>query len=233
MTPTDPIGDDVTLYRGDCLAVLPKLEPAYMGVVTDPPFGIAYSSGHGGESWGDGSVAGDGDTSARDRMLEWAVGCELPILCFGSWRVARPAGTRALLVWDTLGALGMGDLRLPWKPSHQEIYALGNANRFTGERGTDVIQHPPVQSMAKNGRVHPMEKPVGLLRKLIRKIDADVIVDPFMGSGSTGVAAIREGKRFIGIELDPAHYATALRRLTYATGAGPGQLFAALEGAAS
>lgn len=58
----------------------------------------------------------------------------------------------------------------------------------------------------------------------------DVILDPCMGSGSTGLAAMKEGRPFIGIELDPAHYSTARRRLVTATGAGPGQLLSILDG---
>lgn len=56
----------------------------------------------------------------------------------------------------------------------------------------------------------------------------ETILDPFMGSGTTIAAAIREGRKAIGIELDQTHYATALRRLTHATGTGPGQLFAGI-----
>lgn len=118
-----------------------------------------------------------------------------------------------VLIWDTLGALGMGDLRLPWKPSHQEIYVLGDSEGFVGERGSDVIRHPPVQSMAKNGRVHPFEKPVGLIEKLIAKVRASTIVDPFMGSGSAGVASVISGRSFIGCEIDPKHFATSVRRI--------------------
>ena len=211
MTPTWQTSDgSVRLFLGDCLDVLPTLD-GVDAVVTDPPFGIDYSSGHGSESWGDGAIEGDGNTVARDQAL-WLL-ANIPTLCFGSWRSDRPAGTRMVLVWDTLGALGMGDLRLPWKPAHQELYVLGDPNGFVGERGSDVIRHPPVQSMAKNGRVHPFEKPVGLIEILLERMSGRNVCDPFMGSGTTGVACVRTGRRFIGIEKEPKYFEIAVRRI--------------------
>ena len=56
----------------------------------------------------------------------------------------------------------------------------------------------------KNGRVHPNEKPVPLLRRLIKKCPEGTILDPFMGSGAIGEAALLEGRRFVGIEIEPA-----------------------------
>jgi len=201
----------IQLYCADCLDVLPHLS-GVDAVITDPPYGIDYSSGHGSTLWGDGKILGDESTAARDAALE-LIGDSVPILCFGTWKEARPAKTRMVLVWDTLGALGMGDLRLPWKPAHQEIYVLGNPLGFSGERTSDVISCPPVQSMAANGRVHPFEKPIPLLQRLMGKVKGATVLDPFMGSGTAGVACIRTGRRFIGIEKDPTHFATARDRI--------------------
>lgn len=213
MKPTWQTRDgSVQLWLGDCLDVLPTVWKSASAVITDPPFGIDYSSGHGSESWGDGSIEGDSSTVARDKAL-WLTR-PLPTLCFGSWRAERPRGCRMVLVWDTLGALGMGDLRLPWKPAHQEIYVLGDPVGFTGERGSDVIRHPPVQSMAKNGRVHPFEKPVGLIEHLLERLRGDTILDPFMGSGTTGVACVRTGRKFIGIEKEPRYFEIAVKRIS-------------------
>jgi hypothetical protein len=78
---------------------------------------------------------------------------------------------------------------------------------------------------------HPCEKPVALMCDLIRCVTdpGDLILDPFMGSGTTGLACLQTGRKFIGIELDPGHYATALRRLQHAAGKAPDQLFTVLE----
>lgn len=200
----------VTLYHGDCLQVLPTLS-GVDAVVTDPPYGIGYSSGHGSSEWGDGAIEGDGDTSVRDRTLEMCGG--VSAIVFGSWKRQSPNGTRAMLIWDTLGALGMGDLRLPWKPAHQQIYILGNPLGFCGDRGTDVLRFPPVQSMAQNGRVHPFQKPVDLLVELLQHVRGRTVLDPFMGSGTTGVAAVLLGRKFIGIEIDEGYCVIAKRRI--------------------
>lgn len=176
-------------------------------LVTDPPYGIDYETGHAVTL--PASIAGDEDTTERDTMLEaWG---DRPALVFGTWRIPRPAATRMVLVWDTKGALGMGDLAIPWKPSHQEVYVLGSG--FAGKRTTDVLTFAPVQSMAANGRVHPHQKPTDLLGELLGKCPPGEIADPFMGSGSTLVAAKARGRKCIGIEVDERYCETAAKRL--------------------
>lgn len=202
--------DRCTLYCGDARSIVPKLWKPDV-VLADPPYGINYSSGHGSEEWGDGAIEGDEDTSVRDSVLMMLTG--VPAFVFGTWKRPAPIGTRAVLVWDTLGALGMGDLRIPWKPAHQQIYVMGDPNGFCGERGTDVIRFPPVQSMAKNGRLHPFEKPVGLLFQLLQKTRGATVIDPFCGVGSSGVAAMQAGRKFIGIEIDEKYCAITKRRI--------------------
>lgn len=108
----------------------------------------------------------------------------------------------------------MGDLSIPWKPDHEEIYVLGSG--FIGSRDSgSVLRCPPVQSMAKNGRVHPTEKPVRLMYDLCRKVPGPIL-DPFMGSGTTGVACVKLGRRFIGIEISEEYFEIACRRITEA-----------------
>jgi DNA modification methylase len=209
---TNPVTIGVcTLYLGDCREILPTLGKVD-AVVTDPPFGIDYQSGHATDAlWSGGRViANDKCTSARDSALS-LVG-DVPMLVFGSRRAPEPAGTRMVLTWDKGPALGMGALDLPWKPSSEEIYVIGRG--FVGERDEGaVIYCPPVQSMAKNGRVHPNEKPVALLQRLIRKLPVGTILDPFMGSGTTGVACVKLGRKFIGIEIEPKYFDIACKRI--------------------
>ena len=109
----------------------------------------------------------------------------------------------------------MGDLSLPWKPSHEEIYVLGSG--FSGPRTSDVLRYPPVQSMAANGRLHPLEKPVGLLRMLLAKCPSGTVIDPFMGSGPTLIAAKDAGRRAVGIEIDEHYCEIAAQRLSQQT----------------
>lgn len=203
--------DLVTLYLGDFREV-PEWTAADV-LLTDPPYGIDYDTGARRESLPT-SIAGDKDTAARDDALTmW--GTSKPALVFGSWRVQRPAATKALLVWDTKGALGMGDLRIPWKPAHQEIYVLGDGP-WKGARSSDVLVCPPVQATAKNGRLHIHQKPVALLAELADATTGS-IADPFCGSGSTAVAARQAGRRCISVEIDEATAEIAAQRLSRET----------------
>lgn len=72
-----------------------------------------------------------------------------------------------------------------------------------------------ISMMPDRERVHPNEKPLRLMEQIVatHSQPGDMVLDPFMGSGTTGVAAIRLGRRFIGIELDPAHFVTACERI--------------------
>lgn len=191
--------EHVTLYHGHCITEHREWASADV-LVTDPPYGIDYNSGMPREALAR-SIDGDKDTVVRDAALEmWG---DQPSITFGTWRIAPPKRTRMLLIWDTKGALGMGDLSIPWKPAHQEIYIAGKG--FSGPRTTDVLSFAPVQSMAKNGRLHPHQKPIPLMAELIRKCPPGVIADPFSGSGSTLVAARDAGRQAIGVETNEAY----------------------------
>lgn len=197
------------LILGDCTQILGQIEAD--SIVTDPPYGMGYQSGYATDSlWGtEREIRGDRNTDLRDWVAAWSA--PRPCLMFGTWKIPRPDATRQVLIWDKGGALGMGALDIPWKPDHEEIYVLGKG--FTGRRDSgSVIYCPPVQSMAKNGRQHPNEKPFGLMSVLIAKVPG-AILDPFMGSGSTLVAAARASRPAIGIEIHPGHFETACRRV--------------------
>ena len=205
----EQIGDAV-LYLGDCREVLPTLGKVD-AVVTDPPYGIAFATNRGFSSWDRKQIANDESAEVRDAVL--AMAAPASALVFGSWKVAKPAGTHTVLIWDKGDAAGMGDLSIPWKPNHEEIYVIGRG--FHGHRGAGVLRHNIV-TWESAGRCHPNEKPVSLMVDLVRKVVADTIVDPFMGSGSTGVAAAQLGRAFVGVEIDPTHFETARRRIEQA-----------------
>jgi site-specific DNA-methyltransferase (adenine-specific) len=198
--------ESVTLFHGDCREVTAWLDADVL--VTDPPYGIDYHSNQRRQTLAR-SIAGDKDARARDDVLfYWG---DRPALVFGTWRIPRPAATRALLVWDTKGALGMGAMDLPWKPAHQEIYVLGKG--FKGRRDSDVLTVAPVQSLGYNGREHPHEKPVTLMKQLIAKCPPGTVADPFAGSGSTLVAAKQLGRKAIGVELEERYCEIIAKRL--------------------
>jgi DNA modification methylase len=197
---------DAQLYLGDCREILPTLGKVD-AAVTDPPYGISHSSNYGA-SWQRTQIANDHDTSTRDAILSL-----LPArgLVFGSWKKPKPAGTHTVLIWDKGDAAGMGDLSVPWKPNHEEIYVIGKG--FVGERGPGILRHINI-TWEMLGREHPHAKPVSLMCDLIRKCPQDwTIADPFMGSGTTGVACAKLGRKFIGIEIEPKYFDIACRRI--------------------
>lgn len=203
------VSDDgtVTLYHGDCRRVIPRLEPALFVCVTDPPYGISHSSGHGA-SWQNTVIAGDSDTSVRDEAVSYFVN----VAAFGTWKTPPIPETRGVLIWDKGPAFGMGDLSFPWKPSWELVYVRGDI--WEGPRDEGVLRGPVVVSWESKGRVHPHEKPVWIAKHLIDKAtDAETVIDPFMGSGTTGVACVRTGRKFIGIEIEERYCAIAKRRI--------------------
>lgn len=136
-----------------------------------------------------------------------------PALSFGSWKRPHPKGTRAQLIWDKGGhAGGLGDLSIPWKNNHEEIYVLGSG--FKGHRGSGVLSGYHVTASERSGRNHPHEKPVSLMEELLCKCPQDwVIIDPFAGSGSTLRAAKNLGRRAIGFEIEEKYCEIIATRL--------------------
>lgn len=199
-----------TLYCGDCLEILPTLEKVDT-MITDPPYGISFSSGYNSSHKGQ-QIANDQDTSVRDRVIELFP--EITAAIFGSWKVTPPSIAKTALVYDKGGLFGMGDLSIPWKCSWEIIWICGK--KWLGSRGEGVLRGHTVIPWETRGRFHVNEKPVTLCEALIRKTTSDTIVDPFMGSGTTGVACANLNRNFIGIELDPKHFETACKRVSFA-----------------
>jgi DNA modification methylase len=198
------------LLRGDSRR-LPLDLASVDAVVTDPPYGIRYKSGHGA-SWQGQEIANDHDTSVRDCVIWKAEHQGLPWAAFGTWKTPAPRGTRGVLVWDKGPAFGMGDLSFPWKPSWELIYIGGPG--WQGFRDEGILRGHLVVTWESRGRRHQHEKPVSLMAALIAKLPhAKTILDPFMGVGSTGVAAVAAGRNFIGIEIDPRYLPIAQRRI--------------------
>jgi DNA modification methylase len=201
----------IEIWHADCREVLPLLASVDL-VLTDPPYGISYASGMTGHHGGTAlpGIKGDADASLRDAVLD-AISC--PAIVFGSWKVAKPKGCRAVLTWEKGDHVGMGDLSLPWKPNTEEIYIIGAG--FVGHRGSSVLRFsaPVTWNSTSNGRTHAHEKPVALLKCLLGKHPGTTVLDPFMGSGSTLRAAKDIGRRAIGIEIEERYCEIAARRL--------------------
>jgi site-specific DNA-methyltransferase (adenine-specific) len=197
-----------TLYNADCRDVLPLLS-AVDAVLTDPPYGIgitrsnrlAVSRGMGGKTW-------DDETPSVDFLAEIRQKSKQSIIWGGNYFGLPPA--RCVLVWDKRNeGRDFADLEMAWT----DIDAVAR-----------IFRMRPMNM--DNGKVHPTQKPIELMRWCLRQMDdPQTVLDPFMGSGSTGVAAIHQKRSFIGIERDPDYFDIACRRIREAAGEDLGPLF--------
>lgn len=199
----------VTLYHGDCLKEHREWLDADV-LVTDPPYGMAYVSNSSKYKGPSDKINGDDTPELRDESLA-AWGNEKPALVFGTWRVPRPARTKHLLIWDKGDSPGMGDLSLPWGPSHEEVYVMGKG--FTGKRGGSVIRVKTMGAASHNRPDHPTPKPIPLMEQLVEKCPPGLIADPFSGSGATLVAARNLGRKAVGVELEEKYCEIIASRL--------------------
>lgn len=218
---------NVTLYYGDCFEVLPTLgrESVHL-LVADPPYGQDFQSNRRQQRL----EKIEGDDGTLDVAGALALACRVlrrgrHAYVFGPPEalVGCPLCASTPIVWDKM-VNGTGDLSLPYSLSHEPItfcvYEPSQANRRKGYgalaarmRQGSVIRCQRLQGAA-TGR-HPNEKPVRLLRQLIESSSVmdEVILDPFAGSGSTLEAAVLEGRRAIGVEIDEAYCEMTAERL--------------------
>lgn len=204
------------LICGDCPKVLQSLPSGSIdAVVTDPPYGMAFVSSRTKQRR---RIAGDSDASLRDAAL--ALCPSVPMAVFGTWKAPRPIGTRQVLIWDKTDGVGpgMGDLRKAFGSSHEEIYLIGDWPKAGPRQGsvlrTSCAMGSPYGLIAQTG--HPTPKPVDLIVRILNACAPGTVLDPFMGSGSIGVACVQTGRSFIGIEIDPTYFAIAQRRIAEA-----------------
>lgn len=204
------IGDAV-LYNGDCLEVIPTLGHV-TAICSDPPYGTEDIVG--GYSRSGATIANDKDLKVCMAALQaacriapaavWAV--------FYSPRVRReffatlPPELHDLaeIIWDKK-APGMGR-GVRYQHENIALFYTGDEKKLT----RDVFS---VMRDYRSAETHPHQKPLSLITTLCEIIGGDTVLDPFMGSGTTGVACARLGKKFIGIELDPEHFETCCRRI--------------------
>lgn len=210
-------GDGISLYLGDCREIDAWLKADVL--VTDPPYGVHMKSRPGDARHTKANtryhiaeaIHGDHDTSARDDVLElWG---DRPAIAFGSWRVNRPQRLKAVLIWHKEGAYS-GPLNAAFFTNHEEIYVLGEgAWRKSSPPLRSVLTSTEHRSSAARIEGHPTPKPVGLMESLIDRCPPGVVGDPFVGSGSTLMAARNQGRQAIGVELEERYCEIAARRL--------------------
>jgi DNA modification methylase len=192
----------VKLICGDCLDVLPGLASGSVdAVVTDPPYGIGIARSHRlvvEKGW----AAGEWDDVPLDQSaIDLLVGLAPNVIIWGGNYYRMPP-TRGYLVWDKDNdGRDFGECEYAWT-------TLDSVSR--------IFRYRP-QNM-DGGKVHPTQKPIALMKWCVEKISrpGDTILDPYMGSGTTGIACAQLGRNFIGIEKDPHYFAIAQRRIEQA-----------------
>lgn len=204
---------NATLHLADWRDV-PQALAGVAAIVSDPPYGIAYQRGSGGRGRHNKActapIHGDNEPfdpapvlAAAPRVLLWGA---------DHYRVRLPEGG-SWLCWDKSCGVGpadsFNDAEFAWtsvegvkRTVHRQLW------KGVASRGADAL--------GKSERFHVSQKPRELMHWCIGLLGLEpgsLICDPYMGSGSTGIAALEMGYRFVGVEIDPGHFATACRRL--------------------
>jgi site-specific DNA-methyltransferase (adenine-specific) len=217
-----PLGSDsmrrlvlpgVELYCGDCVEIMPLLSHV-QAVVSDPPYGIDYSPKYGRRKMPDGTwlepkempaIIGDDQDFDPAHMLDFPI-----VALWGANHYAhRLPHNGKWLVWDkrcqVIPPRNQADCEMAWINKYgaaRILYHMWDGMVRDSERDTP--------------RVHPTQKPVmvmGWMMDQAKVPEGAVVCDPYMGSGTTGIACIRTGRKFVGIEKDPEHFKTACERI--------------------
>lgn len=197
--------DGIVIYHGDCREVLPLL--AVCAIVSDPPYGMAWDgrvirgpngTGKAGPTKNYGvTIAGDDAPFNPSHLL-----CYSEVLLWGFNHFPQALGRGTALVWIKRYDNGYGtflsDGELAWLNKGHGVYCRRDVS-LQGESTT---------------RLHPTQKPLGIMRWCLGFIDASDICDPYMGSGTTLEAAKLGGKKAIGIEIEERYCEIAAKRLS-------------------
>jgi site-specific DNA-methyltransferase (adenine-specific)/modification methylase len=215
------LSEYVSLYLGDCRAILPTL-PRVDACVTDPPYGINENDKKIASRGGYGAARGAGNNLRYAAAIDYgevswdkepiSTECVAMLLASSKWQIIFGGNyfqglgpTPCWLVWDKVnGESNFADCELAWTnlPKAVRIFRwMWNGMLRQGDSIT---------------RQHPTQKPVQVMEWCIGQLPDDVhsIIDPFMGSGTTGVAAVGLGRKFIGIEKEPKYFDIACKRIS-------------------
>lgn len=189
---------NATLWLGDCREILPTL-PKVDACITDPPYGI----GAGRMSLGKWRTAamekGDWDSIAPD--LDPVLDLSVPTIVWGGNYFPLPP-SRAYLVWNKGAGFKGRD------------FAECEQAWVSWDMNARVFDFDPLAHKSYHGKQHPTQKPVELMEWCLSFLpEAQTILDPFMGSGTTGVACMNLGRKFIGIEIEPRYFDIACERI--------------------
>jgi DNA modification methylase len=208
---------DTTLYLGDCLDILPTLAAGSVdAVITDPPYGVGRDKGFEGfEGFGGFGTPiarrkyqGDWDDKRPDKNVfdEILRVGKIALIFGGNYFTDYLPVSNHWVVWDKKQTMPtFGDCELVWTNVKR------NSVKWIEREWNGLLGKEEV-------RQHATQKPIKIMTWLLTHYtkEGDTILDPFMGSGTTGVACVQTGRNFIGIEIDPTYYAIAEKRIAQA-----------------
>lgn len=207
----ETLAEGVELWLGDCLEVMPVLG-RFDACITDPPYGIGESAkknrsrenlapprDYADFAWDEKPVSAE--------MLQLIFAASDEQIIWGGSYFDLPKAPR-WLVWDKENSGDFADGEMAWCSISGALRIFRwQWNGFIRKGEMDKVKSPVFRS-------HPTQKPVAVMEWCIGFLpDAKTIVDPFMGSASTGVAAVKLGRQFTGIEIDAGYFDTACRRI--------------------
>lgn len=212
---------DFELHQGDCLDIMKSFKTNSIdAIITDPPYGLNTKSASRGANkinpWAD--LVNSAFWYSAWMKESFRLIHNGPFWCFLNWRsfvtfqkAILDAGEsiESLLVWDKQWIGPGGPIGL--RPSYELVLLARSGEWALKNRGLPDIWQSQWSSKKPTG--HPAEKPVSLIKRMILESNCDVILDPFMGSGTTGVACAELGRKFIGIEIDKDYYSMAEKRI--------------------
>lgn len=216
MSRVEQIGN-ATLYLGDCLEILPTLGKVD-AVVTDPPYGVNFQGKvtKYTDSRGNKPVYADDDVSwlaTVPRAISVALALSERGLVF--------SGIRRMHQYPAPNDIGgicapNGAGRSPWGFGcyHPTLF-YGKPPGIGGRPTMVVMCHPGMHVTGENTTDHPCAKPIAFMEWAVNRasINDETVLDPFMGSGTTGVACAKLGRKFIGIEIEPKYFDIACKRI--------------------
>lgn len=206
------------LYQGDCLDFMRTLDAGSVdAVITDPPYGMNLdtdNSRFSGGSFGNMAKRGNGTGTANGMPI---INDDKPfdpnpfldfknVIMWGFNHYAQRLPVGTTLVWikrlDPAFGSFLSDAELAWQKGGKGVYCMRDLSMTAETRE----------------RKHPTQKPLPLMRWCIERVSkrGDTIFDPFMGSGTTGVACMQLGRNFIGCEIDPGYFKIAEKRISEA-----------------
>lgn len=200
----ETLAEGIDLYLGDCREVMPLIGHVD-AVVTDPPYGIDYgrsggfSASHG---WGPWREKCEWDVERPDRDVFDAIRAvsKHQIIWGGNYFTDFLPPSMHWLMWDKgQRNFSLADFEMAWGSQR---------------RAARVIEYARGKAV-RDGKEHPTQKPIEVMVACIQELpaNAQLVADPFMGSGTTGVACIQIGRSFIGIEREPKYFDIARRRI--------------------